>query len=39
MSNDNVVNTVLVVHSCMHRNLEPVENQGAQTKNWKKLSI
>ena len=25
--------TVFVVHSCVHRNLKSVENEGAQTKN------
>ena len=37
MSDDNVVDTVFVVHSCVHRNLKPVENESAQTKNWKQI--
>ena len=37
MSDYNVVDTVFVVHSCVHRNLKPVENEGAQTKNWKQI--
>ena len=32
MSNDNVVDAVFVVHCCVHCNLQPVENEGAQAK-------
>ena len=38
MSNDNVVDAVFVVHCCVHRNLKPVEDEGAQTKNCKRWS-
>lgn len=37
MSDDNVVDTVFVVHSRVHRNLKPVENEGTQTENWKQI--
>ena len=32
VSNDNVVDAVFVVHCCVHRDLQPVENEGAQAK-------